>query len=263
MARPSQSFTATVYHAPAFSAAEAGALFLASVLLFIAITVALPIGLATLVVAQLVGLAGLPLLLVVLRRQSLASLGLGRPALRHLLGAALFGATFWYASLYVFAPLIEALDRGELRRIERDYLADHDIAVRLVAIGLVPAVCEELVTRGVLARSFAPLSARLAVAVSATAFAALHLAPSRVAPMLAFGAVLAVFAVSTRTIWPAIVAHFTNNAVVLLWDAGALPVAPAFVEAHPIVALVGALITSGAGIALVVRPLGKTGDTFT
>jgi len=242
-----------VYHAPAFGAAEAVAVFLTAVTTFFAISAFLPIGLGSLIAAQLIGMGGVPLVWALARRRSLLRLGLGRPRLRHLAGAALLGATFWYASLFLLAPIITALDRGELRDIERHFIADYSVPARLVALGLVPALCEEIAARGVLARSLAPRSAPVAVAVSAIAFAGFHMAPSRLAPMLAFGAVLAFFAVRTGTIWPAIVAHFTNNAVALLWDAKVIPVLPALANAHPNLAVVVAATMSLVGIATVAR----------
>jgi len=258
MARPDQNFTATVYHAsPAarvaapFDPVEAVAVVTAAVALFLVFASSLsgPLGI---VVAQLVG-AAVPLAWAAARRRSLAALGFGRPRLAPLAGAVLLGATFWYVNLQIARPLLDHFGRGELPSLERTVLAGDSSLMRLLAFALVPAVCEELLMRGVLARSLVPIGPRVAVVASALAFALFHLSAVRFAPTLLLGLVLATLAVRTGTIWASIVTHLLNNAMALLVSDGTLQPLANLIDRHPDAALAVAAVGSLAGIALGAR----------
>jgi membrane protease YdiL (CAAX protease family) len=253
MARPSQNFTPPVYHAPAFDAVSAVGVATAAVAAFILVAAALPPGLPALAAAQGIGLAGVPIGAALVLRRPLVSLGLGRPRALAIVGAALFGASFWYANLRAWSPLIELLDQGELPALERRLLGGADLPWRLIAIALVPAVCEELTMRGALARSLHPLGTRLAVVVSAAAFAAFHMSLLRMGPTFALGLVLATVTLRTGTIWPAVTAHLLNNAVALLVADDAIPHVAALTSSHPTAALGVALLLAGGGIALAMK----------
>src|SRR5262249_8334738 len=80
-------------------------------------------------------------------------LALTRPRLRHVVGAALVGLSLWYVLLRVVMPLQElvaptppALEEALMQLAG----ADRPILGPLVAVALVPAICEELLCRGVL-----------------------------------------------------------------------------------------------------------------
>ena len=253
MARPSQNFTPPVYHAPAFDAVAAVGVATGAVAAFILAAAALPVGLPALAVAQIIGLAGVPITAALVLRRPLTSLGLGRPRPGAMLGAALFGATFWYVNLALWSPLIHVLDQSELPALERRLLGGASLPWRLLVIALVPAVCEELTMRGALARSLQPLGARLAVVISAAAFAAFHMSLLRLGPTFALGLVLGAFTVRTGTIWPAVIAHLLNNAIALLVADEALPVVATITASHPWLSLVGAALLAGGGIALATR----------
>jgi membrane protease YdiL (CAAX protease family) len=253
MARPSQNFTPPVYHAPAFDAVAAVGVATGAVAAFILVAALLPPGLPSLVLAQIAGLAGVPIGAALLRRRPLAALGLARPRLLPLVGAALFGATFWYVNLRVWSPLIGLLDQSELPALERRLLGGPSLSWRLLAIAVVPALCEEITMRGALARSLQPLGARTAVVISAVAFAAFHMSFLRLGPTFTLGLVLGVLALRTGTIWPAVVAHLANNALALLVADDALPPITAVTTAHPDVVLAVALLLAGGGIALAMK----------
>jgi membrane protease YdiL (CAAX protease family) len=253
MARPSQNFTPPVYHAPAFDAVAAVGVATGAVAAFILVAAALPPGLPALALAQVIGLAGVPIGAALLLRRPLASLGLARPRALALVGAALFGATFWYVNLRTWSPLIGLLDQSELPALERRLLGGPSLPWRLLAIAVVPAVCEELVMRGALARSLQPLGTRTAILISAAAFAAFHVSLLRLGPTFTLGLVLGALVLRTGTLWPAVVAHLVNNALALLVADNALPGITEITTAHPDLVLVGALAVAGGGIALAMK----------
>jgi uncharacterized protein len=252
MARPSQNFTVAVYHAPAFDAVAAVGVVTAAVAVFVAVGLSLPGGLGSLAAAQLLGLGAVPVVAAVATRRPLSSLGLGRPTPLALAGAALFGATFWYANLRLWAPLLEVLDQGELPALQERLLSS-EVSLQLLAIAAVPALCEELTMRGVLARSLSSLGGPLAVVISAAVFAAFHMSAIRFGPTLALGIALGAMTLRTGTIWPAVVAHLFNNAAALLVAGGAIT-APAWLASHPDLGLAAAVLVAGAGIAAAARP---------
>jgi membrane protease YdiL (CAAX protease family) len=241
-----------VYHAPAFDAVAAVGVVTAAVALFFVVGFSMPPGLASIAIPQLVGLGLLPICVTLAQRRPLVTLGLGRPDPIAVAGAAVFGASFWYVNLHVWGPLVEVLDTGELPRLQERILSGGDLPVQLLAVAVVPALCEELTMRGVLARSLAPIGHGFAIVVSAAAFAGFHLSAVRFGPTLTLGLALAAMAIRTGTMWPSAMAHLLNNAAALLVATGAVAL-PAWADDHPALALAVAVTLSGGGIALAAR----------
>jgi membrane protease YdiL (CAAX protease family) len=83
------------------------------------------------------------------------------------------------------------------------------------AIALIPAVCEEVVFRGVLQ----PLlikgtgNAHVAILISSVLFSAIHLQLYGFLPRLVLGAGLGYLAWWSGSLWAPIIAHFMNNAL--------------------------------------------------
>jgi membrane protease YdiL (CAAX protease family) len=122
-------------------------------------------------------------------------------------------------------------------------------------LALLPAVCEELVFRGVLARGVRPAAGRaIAIGASAIAFGAYHLQLSRLVPLSLFGALLAALAIASDSIWPAVVAHFLNNAIAIAISTGYLDPIAAIVSAHPDLALAASLAVTVAGLVIALAP---------
>ncbi|MBK6766046.1 MAG: CPBP family intramembrane metalloprotease [bacterium] len=83
----------------------------------------------------------------------------------------------------------------------------------LVLIGLLPAVVEEHLCRGLMLRGLEDKSSNWrGIVVVAVIFAVLHLNPYRLLPTFALGLLLGYIAIQTRSIYPAILGHFMNNA---------------------------------------------------
>src|SRR3569623_1937744 len=124
--------------------------------------------------------------------------------------AVLLGAGCWYPAAKLgelvsppgnSAAIQIAIDKGPL-------------VVPLVCLGLVPALAEEEVFRGVLARARARRSAALAIVVSAVAFSVYHLAPAQMLGTLPLAHELGVLAERSGSVVPGMVAHLLNNAIV-------------------------------------------------
>lgn len=89
-----------------------------------------------------------------------------------------------------------------------------DLWVNLIVIALVPALAEELLFRGWIQGSLArvlPISA--AIWITAAIFSAIHLQVIGFVPRLLLGAGFGYLRWRTGSIWPAVFAHFVNNAV--------------------------------------------------
>jgi uncharacterized protein len=85
----------------------------------------------------------------------------------------------------------------------------------LVAVAILPAICEELTFRGVLQPLFARWtgSVHLGIWITALLFSAIHLQFHGFLPRMILGAGLGYLVHYSGSLWPAIVAHFLNNAM--------------------------------------------------
>lgn len=88
----------------------------------------------------------------------------------------------------------------------------------VLIIAIIPAVCEELVFRGVLQGQFAKVfkNVHVAIWVSAFIFSAIHLQFYGFIPRMLLGALLGYLLIWTGSIWAPILAHFTNNFMAIL-----------------------------------------------
>ncbi len=94
-----------------------------------------------------------------------------------------------------------------------------DLVLALVIAALLPSICEETLYRGFLCNSFARPGKKVdfcAVLVSSALFAIMHMSPWQTIHPFALGCVIAIVYLATRSLWAAVVLHFTNNALVLL-----------------------------------------------
>jgi membrane protease YdiL (CAAX protease family) len=182
---------------------------------------ALDWGLPGVAVAQLVGFA-LPAWLTAARSGRPARvLALVRPSRRALAGAALVGATYWYLSAALLVPLVDGLmTEREVRELTLHFSGPEPLAVKLLALAALPAVCEELLFRGAIARG---LRGRLGLAgaalLSSAYFALMHGSLARLPITFALGLILAIATLRTGSLWPAMMIHAGNNsaAVALSW----------------------------------------------
>ncbi len=87
----------------------------------------------------------------------------------------------------------------------------------LVAVCLVPAVCEELLFRGLIQnRLLKRLSPPVAIMIAACLFSMAHVDVAHALGVLPLGIWLGILAWRCQSIWPAIMGHMINNAFMIL-----------------------------------------------
>jgi membrane protease YdiL (CAAX protease family) len=115
-------------------------------------------------------------------------------------------------------------------------------------------VCEEIVFRGVLARSLGRRASLIAAAaISAVVFSAYHLSLVQALPTLVLGLVLAVIAIRADSAVPGMLAHAVNNALVIAVSRGALPELAGWLDRHPAAGLVGCAAATAGGVVIAAR----------
>jgi len=140
--------------------------------------------------------------------------------------------TFW---LDVPVELIEALDTA-LRPS-----GPLELIGILAAVALTPAICEELVFRGVMLQSWRRWPAGLAIGVNALAFGMIHYVPGtafRVLPAAVSGAFIGWAVWRTRSLWVGVWMHALNNGFLIL-AAASIPALDELSEAERIAATAG------------------------
>lgn len=92
------------------------------------------------------------------------------------------------------------------------------LVTTLVAIGVVPAVCEEFAFRGTLQPLLAKATGRIhaAVWITAAIFSAVHFQMYGFLPRLLLGALLGYLVIWTGSLWTSILAHLFNNCLAIV-----------------------------------------------
>ena len=215
--------------------------------------------------AEWLALAILPLALLTLRRRRLReALGVGPLPSGSLPAALLLGLgalpmawfAFWIAN--VAAPV----DPEAARILGRELVArdGEQLLVLLALAAITPAICEELLFRGVLLRTLLRRhSPALAIGASAATFALLHWTPggaARMAPTLILGLLLGWAVWRSGSLWMGMLVHGVYNATLLAGAAWSLGPGPARPEAPPTaVLLVGfAMLFAGTHVLMLRTP---------
>jgi membrane protease YdiL (CAAX protease family) len=196
------------------------------------------------------------------------SLGLNPISSRTALFVAALAATLWVASLGLFEVqyALWAPPPGYLEAFQRLHEALRprnaaDALVSVVAIAAAPAICEELLLRGIVLPALRPaLGSAGAIVTSAALFALIHWDLYRAAFTFALGVALGVLRVRTGSLVAPVLAHALVNTITFLAapltedTAGGLP-AP-----RPMLGL--ALLSVGAALsALLMRQVGVVDST--
>jgi sodium transport system permease protein len=145
------------------------------------------------------------------------ALALNRAHVLTLVGAVLAGLSAWY----LVGTLVEVLQQRifpmppeMIKAFHKAVLApDRHIALDLFALALSPAICEEVLFRGVLLQSTRrAMSPRAAILINGVLFGLFHLSPWRFIPTLLLGMLLALIVLRSGSLLPGVVFHFLNNA---------------------------------------------------
>ena len=254
MTSPIEPRTASLYHASRGSAvapSAAAAILMAAIATYLVVPAVVPAELAMLVAQA--ALVAVPLAAVLLGQlgRPLAALGLRGARPRYFAAAIAIGATTWYVNLWLVSllPLPDAQVQALQALVDRPSLG-----VALALFALVPAACEEILFRGVLARALGrhlPLAG--AAAISALVFAAYHLSIIQALPTLTFGFVLAIVAIRADSILPTFVAHALNNTLAVLMSRDELPGLAAWLMRHPVLSFGVCATTCALGVTVAAR----------
>jgi sodium transport system permease protein len=183
---------------------------------------------------------------------TLGALGLRRARARDFAAAIAIGATAWYGNAWLVDWIAShwELPQVEIRHLQ-GLVERPPLLQGLAMFALLPAVCEEVVFRGVLARSLGRHHGLLVgVGISAVVFAGYHLSVVQALPTLTLGAMLGLIAIRADSIAPTIAAHAINNAMAIAMSRGELAGITAWMTEHPDASLAGCAAAIAAGIAI-------------
>ena len=139
--------------------------------------------------------------------------------------AILFGLSLWPFAIELSRLQSGSLEQSELikelfKRVNAG-LASMSLPAKLLALALIPAVCEELFFRGYLLSSFrASMSTPLAVILSSCLFGFFHVVATvsfeRFVPTCFLGLILGWVCCRSGSVFPGMVLHTTHNSFILL-----------------------------------------------
>ncbi len=131
----------------------------------------------------------------------------------------------WLGEINSQVALPEALKSAEesAGKLTERFLSDKSIfgfSSALFVVAAVAAVCEEFFFRGVLQQLLQKLTSNihLAVWIGAIVFSAIHFQFYGFLPRMILGALLGYIFAWTRSIWTSVLAHFTNNALAVIFS---------------------------------------------
>jgi len=173
-----------------------------------------------LLISEWIGLGGLTWLYARGRDQSVArAIRWRRPAPTATAGAILIGLSAWLV-IGLCAEWILPAPKEVVENLRRAIVppsGDRGLVATLFLMALTPAVCEEALFRGPILRG---LRTRFSPAVTAIVtgllFGIFHLDAWRILPTALLGVTLSGIALASDSIVPAMVAHFVNNASLIV-----------------------------------------------
>jgi sodium transport system permease protein len=210
-----------------------------------------------LMISQWGGLFGLGLLYAAVKRRPFpAVVGLHPAPLPAWLGAVLMGSAGWVVAnlvaQWVLPPPKEYLE--QFRKLLFPELP-RGLGASLFLFALTPAVCEEVLFRGLILRGLLTrLPPATAIALCGAMFGLFHIDVYRLLPTALLGVMLSFITWRSGSLLPSIAAHFLNNAVlVLLGHLGLDRRVDSVGTAAKLGLLAGALVLVLAGVSLLLR----------
>ena len=239
-----------LYHAAPFTLATAAGLTAAAIVT-IYLTQILLAGLG--VPGLLASMVGDALVLLILwlvakeRRLTLADFGVRSVRPRFIAAAVLLGMSMWYLTALLVVLIDPPGDPSKLKQ----FVEQTPLGPTLLALTIFPAVAEELVFRGVLARGLTNRVRPLfAILISAAVFAVYHVFPPQIVSTFALGVVLAFLTLRSRSIVPAVIVHTLNNTIAVVLSRDEVPAARTLLEAQPIATFAVAVVCVAIGLTL-------------
>ncbi len=159
-------------------------------------------------------------------------------------------------------PLPESwieLDKMQMSMIEKLLSGDMPLWIMLFHVAVVPAVCEELMFRGVILRNFErELPPWVAIVLTGTLFGLYHLRFTQALPLVLLGILITWLVWRTGSLWVVVAVHFVNNAGSVVFASFFPEIAfdPTFTEsAPPVYLVVAGLIVAPAVFTLLIQHL--------
>ncbi len=165
--------------------------------------------------------AGPIVVLVYWRVPIASSLSLRVPAARHVVAAILIGLSAWAPAheINVLQQRLMGVPEALVQNLEamQATIKTMPLAYVLVAIALVPAICEELLFRGFLLGGIGPAAGRWGgIIISAAVFGVFHFFFFRFAVSAGLGLILGFLCWQSRSVIPGIIAHLLHNGLGVL-----------------------------------------------
>ncbi len=145
----------------------------------------------------------------------------------------------WFAWFNTQLPIPQSwidLDKSQMKMIEQLLRGDMSIVIMMFHVAMVPAVCEELMFRGVILRNFErSLPPWAAIVITGTLFGLYHLRFSQAIPLILLGILITWLVWKTGSLLVVIAVHFVNNGVSVVFASYFPEIAfdPAFSESPP------------------------------
>lgn len=159
-------------------------------------------------------------------------------------------------------PLPESwieLDKMQMTMIEKLLSGDMPLWIMLFHVAVVPAVCEELMFRGIILRNFErELPPWVAVVLTGTLFGLYHLRFTQALPLILLGILITWLVWRTGSLWVVVAVHFVNNAGSVVFASYFPEIAfdPTFTEsAPPVYLVVAGVLVSAAVFTLLIQHL--------
>lgn len=126
----------------------------------------------------------------------------------------------WIGYLNSLLPVPESITAIQESQYEliRDFLTRDGVLIfALFAVAVVPGICEEVLFRGYVMRAFEKSwGIFTAIVASGFVFGLFHLQIANLLPLATLGMVLGIMTWLSGSIWPAVAAHFLNNAMAVM-----------------------------------------------
>jgi membrane protease YdiL (CAAX protease family) len=208
-------------------------------------------GLVGLAVGEL-GLVAVPLVAARYAGIAWPEVGLRASGRAYLASGFLIGSALWYLNW----QLVVALDiPGNRVQVLAQAVVEPPLWLALLAMTVLPAVCEEVMFRGVVLRAFAGAwSPPIAVAVSAALFSAYHVSLPQTLPTFTLGLALGALALRAGSVYPTMIAHLMNNLFPVLITREEVPALNDWIADHAVIATIAATVLVTAGIGLIAAP---------
>ncbi len=148
-----------------------------------------------------------------------SSIGLSSLSLFSLFAAAWIACTLWYWNVHWIAPIGESLNRSQQAQewTQRVAVDLRPFWQSLLLFALLPAVCEELLHRGIVTPALEKaFGSTVTIVGSALLFGLSHFSLARLLPTAVLGGMAAFLRLRSGSLWPCMLLHLFYNTSLLL-----------------------------------------------